>query len=319
MASILKKYWLTVGLIGTVSAVLADPTDTLAAAGNWLAANRGADLVIFLIFLCSGLGLKIEQLRHGISDWPLLALSLFLIFVLAPLLALALGRWPLPEGVRIGLYLVAIMPTTLSSGVVMTAAAGGNLAAALLITIVANSLATITVPLVFPLLFAGAIGSGPIQLERLPMMANIASLVVLPLAGGMLLRRPWAEFIERRGGVLGLVNQVLVLVMVATACARSKPTILTGLGSLPSIGLLAGSYHALLVGAALGLARLLRIGPGRREAAIFMGGQKTLTLAVLLQLQFFPQFGEALVFNVGHHLIHLVMDGFLVAALNRES
>ena len=44
------------------------------------------------------------------------------------------------------------MPTTLSSGVVMTGAAGGNMAQALVITIMANGLAVFTIPVVLSLL-----------------------------------------------------------------------------------------------------------------------------------------------------------------------
>ena len=57
------------------------------------------------------------------------------------------------------------------------------------------------------------------------------------------------------------------------------------------------------------------IGPGRRESVIFMGGQKTLPLSVILQVTLFPTFGLALVVCVLHHIIHLIMDAYLVERL----
>lgn len=311
----LKKYWFTGGLPAVVILALADGTNTVAGAGRWLVAHHGADIVIFLIFLISGLCLETDQLKRGLADFSVLLVSLLVIFVISPVIALALARVPLATGVRIGLFLVAIMPTTLSSGVVMTAAAGGNMATALLITIVANSLAIFIIPMVLPFFFDSIGSTHPLDLDRLALMLKIASLVVVPLLLGLLLRLPLERRSKPPGTRLSLVNQTLVLIMVGMATSQSKPTIITSLGSLPIIGLLAFFYHGMLVGAAFLLARFARMQPGRREAVIFMGGQKTLTLAILIQMRFFPQFGEALVFNVGHHLVHLMMDGFLVAWL----
>ena len=63
------------------------------------------------------------------------------------------------------------------------------------------------------------------------------------------------------------------------------------------------------------LSRILAIGPGRRESVIFMGSQKTLPLSVILQVTLFPDYGLALVVCVVHHVLHLIMDAYLVERL----
>jgi sodium/bile acid cotransporter 7 len=63
---------------------------------------------------------------------------------------------------------------------------------------------------------------------------------------------------------------------------------------------------------------LLKLGKGRRESVIFMGGQKTLPLSVILQMSLFPQYGIALVVCVMHHMVHLLMDGYLVGKLKSD-
>ena len=70
-------------------------------------------------------------------------IAISIIFLMSPLTALLSGQLPLDTGVKIGIFLVAVMPTTLSSGVVMTGAAGGNMAHALVITILSNGLALV--------------------------------------------------------------------------------------------------------------------------------------------------------------------------------
>jgi len=71
----------------------------------------------------------------------------------------------------------------------------------------------------------------------------------------------------------------------------------------------------MLLAAAGIFAGVLKLGKGRRESVIFMGGQKTLPLSIILQVSLFPQYGLALVVCVLHHLIHLLMDGYLVGKL----
>ena len=74
-------------------------------------------------------------------------------------------------------------------------------------------------------------------------------------------------------------------------------------------------FHGILLIAGYGLTRLLKMEKGRRESVIFMGGQKTLPLSIILQVSLFPQYGLALVVCVLHHMIHLLMDGYLVGKL----
>jgi hypothetical protein len=56
----------------------------------------------------------------------------------------------------------------------------------------------------------------------------------------------------------------------------------------------------------------------RCASVLFVGGQKTLPLSVILQVSLFPQYGLALVACVMHHLIVLMMDGYLVGKLKGD-
>jgi len=77
--------------------------------------------------------------------------------------------------------------------------------------------------------------------------------------------------------------------------------------------LLALSFHLTLLGLAVFVTRVAGLGPGRREVVWFMGAQKTLPIAILLQTALFPTLGNALVFCVVHHIVHLAVDGALAA------
>jgi sodium/bile acid cotransporter 7 len=45
---------------------------------------------------------------------------------------------------------------------------------------------------------------------------------------------------------------------------------------------------------------------------------KTLTLSIILQVSLFPQYGIVLGYCVLHHIIHMMMDGYLAGWLARR-
>jgi sodium/bile acid cotransporter 7 len=99
--------------------------------------------------------------------------------------------------------------------------------------------------------------------------------------------------------------------------SQSLPAILSGGASMVVIVPVAFAFHALLLASAAFLARVFQLGRGRRESLLFIGTQKTLPLSIILQVSLFPSFGLALVFCVVHHILHLVMDGYLVGRLRK--
>jgi sodium/bile acid cotransporter 7 len=311
---VIRQNWFIIALVGICVLTLIDVTGTLAGMGKWFKSHNGADAVICTIFLCSGLILKREEIRAGLRDIRGAVMALVIIFAVAPLAAFIIGSLPLDPAVRIGLFLVSVMPTTMSSGVVMTGAAGGNIAHALLITVLANSLSIVTIPFSLALLLQ-TVDSVPI--DKVRMMIQMALLVLLPLLLGLFLRTKKGALLTTLHKGIPVLNQCLILSIVWMGLSDAKETVLSGGAQVFIILILSFFFHALLLAAGFLAIRLFRIPKGRLESILFMGGQKTLPLSVLLQGKLFPQYGMALAFCVFHHFVHLTMDGYLVGRLNR--
>lgn len=317
MSAFLKKNWFFLGIIAVSVLTLVDTSGTTAGLGKWWKAHHGADAIIFLIFFLSGLILRTREIKTGLGDVTGTLLTLALIFLIAPALAVLLALCPLDPGVRIGLFLVAVMPTTLTSGVVMTGAAGGNMAHALLITIVANGLSILTVPLSLAWLLQMEGGIMAVPIDKSRMMLQIGLLVLLPLFLGLMLRPKDGPRRVTTRKIVPILNQCLVLAIVWIALSGAKTAVLDNRTQIVVVLILSFLFHGILLAAAFLLAAMGRLEPGRRESLIFMGGQKTLPLSVLIQVTLFPTYGLALAFCVVHHIIHLIMDSYLVGRLTR--
>ncbi len=318
MSDFLKKNWFFMGVIAVSALTLADASGTTAGLGRWWKVHYGADTIIFLIFLFSGLILRTREIKTGIEDVTGTLLTLGLIFLVAPALSCVLAIFPMDPAVRVGLFLVAVMPTTLTSGVVMTGAAGGNMAHALLITIVANGLSILTVPYSLAWLLQIEGGSVVVPVDKGGMMVQIGLLVLLPLLLGLSLRPkdpPRRVMIHK---IVPILNQCLVLAIVWIALSAAKEAVLESRTQISLVVMMSFFFHGLLLASAFILAGIGGLGPGRRECLVFMGGQKTLPLSVLIQMTLFPTYGLALAFCVIHHIIHLIMDSYLVGRLARR-
>ena len=308
----LQRHWFSLGLLAAAASTLLDPSGILVGMGNWLGSRHIPEVCVAAMFLLSGLALDARIARKGITDLPTFGGALAVIFIAAPLLAAAhVAALPLPGGLAVGLVLVGAMPTTLSSGVIMAQRAGGNPATALMITLSASGLAILTIPPVLELLLGTTAAATTAVIDKPALALRLATLVLAPLAIGLVARTALGRIGVAVPAGINHCNLALVLVVVWIALSRSHNTLQQAPRTVLIAGLLATSFHGLLLAVAALTARCLGLGPGRRETVWLLGAQKTLPVALLLQTALFPEYGDALVFCVVHHVLHLSADGIL--------
>ncbi len=313
----LKKYWFLLGITILFVAVLVDKTLTLSKIGIEIKKINGPQIAIVLVFLFSGLLIESKDIIKGFHDVKGTVLTFLLIFIIAPLIAYIFSLFNMPVGIITGLFLVAAMPSTLSSGVVMTGSAGGNMAHALMITILSNITATFTIPFTLAILIGINGNFKEIEINKTSIITKIALLVVLPLIIGLGVK----SFVNIKKSIRNkfqILNQIFVLIIVFMALSEARSTIVSNLENSFLVFFVVFSFHALMLLSAFALIRMLKIKKGKRESILFMGGQKTLPLSLVLQVSLFPQFGIALVVCVSHHIIHLMMDSYLIGIMNKK-
>ena len=313
--TLIKKFWFLVGLILISALTLFDHSETVSGTGRWFKVHYGPEITIFLIFFCSGLLLNAKNIKSGVTDVKCMLITLVLIFLVSPMVAVILSMLPLGVGIKIGIFLVAVMPPTLSSNVVMTGAAGGRIAQALVTTIMTNCLCVFTIPLSLSLLLTLVRSATVVRIDIFGIMFKIGVLLVLPLCGGLITKVLVRYYLDRYEAKLHIINQLFVLGIVWMALSPARNAVIDSGTAIWTVSLLVFLFHGMLLWASGLLIRYFQIEKGRREGIIFVGCQKTLPLAVVLQVSLFPMYGLALVVCVAHHIIHLLMDAYLVSRL----
>jgi sodium/bile acid cotransporter 7 len=293
------------------------------ARGGLLHAELLNKLGVALIFFLHGLTLAFEAFRAGTLRWPLHALVQISTFVLFPLLGLALlslfGAWLAPD-LRTGLFYLCALPSTVSSSVALTAAARGNVPAA----VFNATLSSLVGVFVTPLWLGVALGSAghPLPIGRV--ILELALWLLFPLALGQL-ARPWlGAFAARHKRRVSLVDRATIVLLVYTSfCDSVKAGIWSNYGLSPLyLALLACVW---LLGTMLTVvqfaSRAIGLPIEDQIVAVFCGSKKTLASGVPLARVIFgahPGLGMILLPIMIYHPLQLLVCGMLAGRWARR-
>lgn len=269
--------WFLLGMV--LAVVVASLWPDVGRSQGMLHLGAVTDLGVLGLFFLHGMGLSTDSLKDGASRWRLHLLVQSCTYVWFPLwwavCALLLSRW-VPHDLLMGFFYLAVLPSTVSSSVAMTALAKGRVAAAVLNA----TLSTLLGVFLTPLLVSAVIGGqGAEAMDVSQTMLKIAKMLLLPFVAGHL-SRPWSlPVFAKIKPVTNVFDRVVIVLLVWSAFSDS---VADGLWSRHGVGLLMQT----LVGAALFLlptlwlsrwvARRLAFDVEDEIVAVFCGSKKTM-------------------------------------------
>lgn len=288
--------------------------------------SAGTGLMIAGIFLCSGLGIQAKHLWRSCAQWRLHALIQGFSLGVFPaglwLVSPGLERLGISTHLSFGFLILAALPTTITSCVILTTAAGGNPATAVVNAALGNVLGLVTVPAwIWWSVRWATPGWSP-----LPVVMSLIQVVLMPFLLGqglrMILDRQWRPGWERP---LRHTGQVMLLGLVflgfQTTFAHHPLTVSWRDGLVALFG---GAILQTLWMWTL-WTMTPRIIPGVSSAdrigALICGSQKTLALGLpLLTLSFpeHPQFTLLALPTLVYHPLQLITGAWLAPILRQR-
>lgn len=236
------------------------------------------DVGVFLLFFLHGMNMSTDSLKTGASRWKLHLVVQVCTYVVFPIWwalgALVFGPW-ISRDLLMGFFYLAVLPSTVSSSVAMTALARGHVPAAVLNA----TLSTLLGVFLTPLLVSLVIGGDAVGLDLRATMLKVAQMLLLPFALGHILRPLLSAWFARIKPVTNVFDKVVIVLLVWSAFSDSVAD-----------GLWTRHGPLLLAEAALGsllflfpmlwftrrVARALRFSVEDEIVAVFCGSKKTL-------------------------------------------
>ena len=323
MLDFLKKNWFVIGIFVALFLGFAFPDIGIKANSKSIFGNA----LIVLLFLISGLKLPTESIKAGMKEIRVHLYIQVFIFIINPLFFYATSlpfRQAFDGQLAIGIYALACLPTTISSCIIFTQIAGGNVVATMFNAALANVAGVVVSPLILSLLMQSAGRSLPLS-ELIAILQSLALKMLLPILAGQILRRLVKSSVERQKKRLSILSNVCILMILFFAFAKTakNPDFLENLDQMivPFV-YLAVSFLALLTLAFFG-AKILRLSQENVVSVLFAAPQKTLAMGVPLLSTFFsgnPEIlGIALLPLIFYHPWQLFVSGFLPGIIKRRS
>lgn len=233
---------------------------------------------ISLLFFLYGLRLSPKKLIGDLRNWKLHVTIQAITFLLFPLLLLIV--WPIFKGgeyevLWMAVFFLAVLPSTVSSSVVMVSIAGGNIPSAIFNASVSGVLGILVTPLWMGLFVAG---KGDV-FDFSEVIIDLVLQILLPLIIGLILHRFWGSWAIHNKRYIGLYDKSVILSIVYRSFGDSFTN-----GIFNTINI----YDLLVLSSAIiilffivfesgkGLSKLLKLNREDRITLLFCGSKKSL-------------------------------------------
>jgi len=288
------------------------------ARGGWLYPEILTKAGVALIFFLHGLTLSFVALKAGTLRWKLhlvVQSTTFVLFPLIGLLSLWLAGDRLSPELKLGIFYLCALPSTVSSSVALTAAAKGNVPAAVFNATLSSLLGVFLTPLWIGLLLKT--GGQPLPLGKV--ILDLVIWLLVPLAVGQLCRPLLGAFATKHKKRINVVDRLTILLLVYTSfCDSMKQGVWSGQGVFMMVGTVfgAGLLFFIVMTIVGAVSDTLKFPAEDRITAIFCGSKKTLASGVpMAQLIFgtHPGIGLILLPIMIYHPLQLIICASLAS------
>jgi sodium/bile acid cotransporter 7 len=278
---------------------------------------------VSLIFFFYGLRLSPGKLRAGLSNWRLHIVIHLTTFVLFPLLVLTAYRlFSNAENqlLWLGIFYVAILPSTVSSSVVMVSIAGGNIPAAIFNASISSLIGVFITPMWLSLFLT----TGENGYNIWPVIGKLTVQVILPVVAGMLLHFRLGAFAETHRQKLKYFDQSVILLIVYTSfCESFARELFKGYSALDIVWLATAmiGLFLLIYGLVYLISQFLGFGRPDRITALFCGSKKSLVQGTVMSKVLFRDantVGIILLPIMLYHALQLIAASIIAQAMARH-
>ena len=237
---------------------------------------------IALVFFLNGAGLSFAALKDGVMRWRLhliIQAATFLLFpVIGAIFLMLAGQWIAPD-LRIGLFYLCALPSTISSSVAMTSAARGNVPVAVFNASISSIIGIFITPLWMSLLLKT---SGQ-HLDVIHTFVDLTMWLLVPLIVGQALRRWIGAWLTRHKKLTQIADRGTILLLVYTSfCDSFAKHVWDGTALFTLVLVIAATLGLFFLVLSLlwGLCDRFKIAPPFRSAVVFCGTKKGLAAGV---------------------------------------
>jgi solute carrier family 10 (sodium/bile acid cotransporter), member 7 len=264
----------------------------------------------FIAMFLSGLTLSFANVKSSLKDYKTILAAVFITFVLFPALAYGLTGLLLPgkTDLFVGAMIISTQASTVSSAIVLTMAANGNVPLAIIITVINNFLSVFISPFALNLVFSL---KDKITFDVPDMILNLVYVVIVPIVIAQLLKFFLKERLDFIKPIKKPIASFVVLMFVLIGASTAAPQIGGNLDAVLLVIVFAIILHVLVLAVGLLYSRLTRQNQANIPSLIFCSAEKTMTSSILVWGNYFAGYLLAPIVIVFYHMTQIFIDSII--------
>jgi len=264
------------------------------------------DILTFIAMFSSSLGLSFKNLTSGLKDYKSILYSFVAVFFIFPLVTwILMYITSFRQGdVFTGFMILSAQSSTVSSGVVLTMAASGNVPLALIITIVNNILSAFVTPTVLKFILTT---DQQIVFNIGEMISNLVVVLVVPVLLAQVIRLFVEKWLKYINPVRKVIGQIVVVFFVLTGGASAAGQLTSNIKLVFIVVLLVAVLNIAMMAIGKAYSRIVKVGKESEIAIMFNSSQKTLPATILIWGNYFSQYSFAPIVFVAYHMTQLII------------
>ena len=297
-----KKYLLPFGIILAIAlGILAPPV------GQTVRRTIGTNPLVVAIFFLCGWEVDLKECRFTRKTLAIFLSGAFLALILSPWMASLLAHlMHLGEQATLGLIVISAVPPTLSSGIVFTRNALGNVFLAMTVTIVYNIIGVFTMPPMIAWCLSSCV---ELEISPLTLFLNLFLHVIIPFAAGFGIK--FLAHCNRPKWTVHIPNLCVILLLVSFF-ADFREMLLASPVSLLFASAFAGMLLHILQLAIIWYGGFLAgFSVEDRKAMLFTAGTKTLSITLTVLTFIKADTGLAAVPCTVFYTVQMLLDSML--------
>ncbi|MEJ1222312.1 bile acid:sodium symporter family protein [Sediminicola sp. 1XM1-17] len=290
---------------------------------RWLHLNTVTDIGIGLIFFFYGLKLSKDTFRSGVRNYKLHLLIHLSTFVLFPLLVLPFR--PMMNGetadlLWVGMFFLAVLPSTVSSSVVMVSIAKGNIPAAIFNASLSGLIGVVLTPLWLGLVVEDAQGVSVVTV-----ITKLLLQIVIPLTLGIMLHHKIGHFAVKKSTLIGYFDKtIIVLIVYSSFCLSFNAHLFSGMRLEVLLLLFAAilALFLLVMFVVNTVSKKLGFSTEDRVTALFCGSKKSLVHGSVMAKIMFGHSINASIYILPvmiYHISQLLIVAFIAEKFNKRA
>ena len=261
----------------------------------------------FIAMFLSGLSLSFNNITESLKDYKSIIFSVIMAFIIFPIISYFICKVVFVSSfdILVGAMIISTQASTVTSAIILTMAANGNVPLAIIITIINNTVSAFVTPVILNFMLSM---EQKVSFNVTGMIANLIIVLIVPVILAqtckIFLKKIVAHIMPWRKVIANFVVLMFVLIGASTAA----PQISSHLEEVFLILLFAIVLHVIMLLICLAYAYFMKLPTEKIPPVMFCSSEKTMTTSTMIWGNYFSQFIIAPIVIVSYHLVQIFID-----------